>query len=155
MNQSFAPASKRARARRRTLVIPPAARSEPEINVTPLIDVVLVLLITFMVLTPMLERDLAVQLAAERHVEERTEHTPSQVLVAVQGRGILKVNAQAIQPTEYVDHLRKLLGGRAPEDQVVFVVASDETDYASLVEAIDRAKQAGAVAIGLATDAEP
>ncbi len=145
----------RRRRRRRTLAIAPARRVQAEINVTPLIDVVLVLLITFMVLTPMVERELGVQLAAERHVQERSERTPSQVLVAVEGHGVLRINAQAIEPAQYVAHLRRLLGGRAPEDRVVFVVASDETDYASLVEAIERAKEAGAAAIGLATDAAP
>jgi biopolymer transport protein ExbD len=143
------------RAARRTIVIRPIRDLEAQINVTPLIDVVLVLLIIFMVVTPLVERDLAVQLSTEKRTEDATEIAPDQVLVAVGPSGALSVNARAVPAGQYVSTLRSLLDGRAPEDQVVFVVAGDDTTYAHLVEAIDRAKQAGATAVGLAADAVP
>ncbi|HEX5657802.1 MAG TPA: biopolymer transporter ExbD, partial [Polyangiales bacterium] len=119
---------------------------------TPLIDVVLVLLIIFMVMTPLQERDLGVQLSTEKRTENKSDVAPTQVLVAVDKSGAIKINSELVSRQEYVDRLKKLLAGRKPEDQVVFVVASDDTSYAALVETIDRAKQAGAQMVGLATD---
>jgi biopolymer transport protein ExbD len=144
--------AQRVRTGKRTIAISAVKEAQAEINVTPLIDVVLVLLIIFMVMTPLVERDLSVQLSTEKRTQQPSEVAPTQVLVAVDGRGALQINQQPVSRTEYVERLRTLLSGRAPEDQVVFVVASDTTSYASLVEAIDRAKQAGAAMVGLATD---
>ena len=144
--------AKPLRVGRRTITVQAVKDAQAEINVTPLIDVVLVLLIIFMVMTPLVERDLSVQLSTEKRTQEKTEVAPTQVLVAVDGAGALQINQQPVDRTEYVERLRKLLSGRAPEEQVVFVIASDNTSYAALVEAIDRAKQAGALMVGLATD---
>jgi biopolymer transport protein ExbD len=145
-------AAQRLRSARRTVTVQPVREAQAEINVTPLIDVVLVLLIIFMVMTPLVERDLSVVLSTEKRTQQKSEVAPTQVLVAVDGAGALQINSQPVNRAEYVERLKKLLSGRAPEDQVVFVVASDSTSYANLVEAIDRAKQAGAMMVGLATD---
>jgi biopolymer transport protein ExbD len=150
-----APAYARRTRHRRTVAVQPARDAQAEINVTPLIDVVLVLLIIFMVMTPLVERDLAVQLATEKRTQSPAEVEPRQVLVAVDGTGALQINSQPVSRAAYVEELEELLRGRTPEEQVVFVVASDATNYASLVEAIDRAKQAGATMVGLATDSPP
>ena len=140
---------------KRTIAIQPPKGLEAGINVTPLVDVVLVLLIIFMVMTPLVERDLGVQLSTEQRTESQDQIAPTQVLVSVDGTGTLQINAQPVARADYVAQLKKLLAGRSPDDQVVFVVAGDNANYASLVEAIDRAKQAGASAVGLAADAVP
>lgn len=140
---------------RRTLTVKPSKAQRAEINVTPLIDVVLVLLIIFMVMTPLQERDLSVELTTEKRTEKKSEVAPTQVLVAVDKSGAIKINSELVTHEEYVERLRELLAGRKPEDRIVFVVASDDTGYAALVEAIDRAKRAGAMFVGLATDSAP
>jgi biopolymer transport protein ExbD len=145
----------KTRHKRRTLTVHSVKDQSSEINVTPLIDVVLVLLIIFMVMTPLVERDLGVQLSTEKRTDKKSDVAPTQVLVAVDKAGAIKINQELVSRQEYVERLRKLLAGRKPEDQVVFVVASDDTSYAALVEAIDRAKQAGAQMVGLATDSTP
>jgi biopolymer transport protein ExbD len=137
---------------RRTLTVKAARAQSAELNVTPLIDVVLVLLIIFMVMTPLQERELGVQLATEKRVEKKADLAPTQVLVAVDESGAIKIDSELVSREEYVARLRELLAGRRPEDQVVFVIASDDTRIAALVEAVDRAKQAGARMVGLATD---
>jgi biopolymer transport protein ExbD len=147
--------NRRARRAHRTLNVKPATHAQVEINVTPLIDVVLVLLIIFMVMTPLVERDLAIQLSSEKRTSEPSEIEPQQVLVAVDGTGSLQINSQPVSRATYVQELKELLRGRPPEKQVVFVVASDGTRYANLIETIDLAKQAGATTVGLATDAQP
>ncbi len=137
---------------RRTLTVKTSTAQRADINITPLIDVVLVLLIIFMVMTPLQERDLGVQLSTEKRTENKSDVAPTQVLVAVDKAGAIKINSELVSRQEYVERLKRLLAGRKPEDQVVFVVASDDTSYAALVEAVDRAKQAGALMVGLATD---
>jgi biopolymer transport protein ExbD len=140
----------RSRKPRRTVAIQPAAEARVEINVTPLIDVVLVLLIIVMVMTPLVEKDLAVHLSTEKRTQKAAEVAPTQVLVAVDGRGALQINSQPVEHAEYIDRLRQMLSGNASENNVVFVVASDDVTYPRLVEAIDSAKRAGASTIGLA-----
>jgi biopolymer transport protein ExbD len=141
-------------ATKRSIVLKPAREAAAEINVTPLIDVVLVLLIIFMVMTPVVERDLAIQLSTEKRTDKPAEVAATQVLVSVEGNGGMRINAQPVAAEEYVNKLKDVLKGRAPEDQVVFVVAGDAANYGNLVEAIDRAKLAGATMVGLATDAQ-
>ena len=65
----------------RKLAVQPAGRVNSDINITPLVDVVLVLLIIFMVVTPLLEKDIGVRVPATEQVEERTEVPPDQLVV--------------------------------------------------------------------------
>lgn len=139
---------------RRTIAIKPVENLEAQINVTPLIDVVLVLLIVFMVLTPIAEQNLTVQLASTQRAEAPLQVQPTQIVVELKGDALL-VNAESVERAAYLDHLRTLLRGRAGEDRVVFVVASDEVAYPTLIDAIDRAKQAGATTVGLALGTGP
>jgi len=142
------------RARRRTIAIKPVQNLEAQINVTPLIDVVLVLLIVFMVLTPIAEQNLTVQLASTQRAKVPPSVKPSQIVVELKGDARL-VNAVSVSRADYLGHLRMLLGGQVGEDRLVFVVASDEVPYLTLIDAIDSAKQAGATTVGLALGTEP
>jgi biopolymer transport protein ExbD len=149
-------AKRGARGRgRRAIVVRPVRGLEAQINVTPLVDVVLVLLILFMIMTPLAERELSVQLSTEKRTQSPADIAPTQVLVSIEGSGKLRINARPVAHDAYVEELRKLLANRAPADQVVFVVAGDAAEYGSLVDAIDRAKLAGATNVGFATDATP
>lgn len=145
----------RGRAGFRTLVIKPEIHARGEINVTPLIDVVLVLLIIFMVVTPLAERELAVLLPDHERVAEPARVAPSQLAVQIDDRGALAINDREVQPAAYVSTLRSLLEGREPGQRVVFVVASDAVAYPRLVEVLDGAKRAGAVSVGLALEGNP
>lgn len=140
----------RSRMGWRTIVIKPVANAQAEINVTPLIDVVLVLLIIFMVITPLAEKDLSVVLAAEKRTTEASAVSATQVAIVVEPGGGIAINGKTISREDYVARLREMLAGRRPEDQLVFVVADDNATVPQLVSAIDGAKQAGAASIGLA-----
>lgn len=145
----------RSRTGWRTIAIKPAVNAQADINVTPLIDVVLVLLIIFMVITPIAEKDLSVVLAAEKRTTEASAVSATQVAVVVDPGGGIAINGEHISRAQYVARLRELLAGRRPEDQLVFVVADDSASYPQLVAAIDGAKQAGAASIGLAIGGAP
>lgn len=134
----------------------PASAPNGDINVTPLVDVVLVLLIIFMVVTPLLEKDINVSLPSTEKVEEVTEIPPDQLVVKINAAGEFAINADPVSPEEYVDRLKAKLERRAPADKIVFILADDSARYDRLVLVLDGAKLAGATVLGMATaDPEP
>lgn len=135
----------------RRLTIPPAKRPNSDINITPLVDVVLVLLIIFMVVTPLLEKDIGVRVPATEEVEQRTEVPPDQLVVHVDSGGELTINSEKVPRAEYVDRLRTILDRKPANDKLVFMVADEAANYGLLLGVIDGAKQAGADTIGMAT----
>ena len=132
------------------VVIKPQSAPNGEINVTPLVDVVLVLLIIFMVVTPLLEKDIQIQLPTTEKMEEVKDLPPDQLIVRIAADGKMEINGVAVEVPAYVDTMRERLIARA--DKTVFVVADDQANYARLVTALDCAKAAGAVTLGMATD---
>jgi biopolymer transport protein TolR len=124
--------------------------SQGDINVTPLVDVVLVLLIIFMVVTPLLEKNIPVRTPNSEKVEQATEVPPDQLVVYVDKNGEIRINSDKVTPAELSAQLRRKLDLRA--DRVVFIVADDLLRYSTLVSVLDAAKQAGADVLGFATE---
>lgn len=124
-----------------------------DINVTPLVDVVLVLLIIFMVVTPLLERDIAVRVPPTEPAPADSEPPPDQLLVRLDGEGKLHINDEDVSTGEYVPRLSELLAAKA--DKTVFVSADDRAPYPALVHVLDGAKLAGAVTLGMTTEQAP
>jgi biopolymer transport protein ExbD len=124
-------------------------RAVPFINVTPLIDVLLVLLIIFMVITPRIGR----------RFETRTPSPPDQpetqaenytLLVAVNREGGYQVNFQPIATLDEVKgRVREILSARPSELKQVFIKAPKALAYSEVVRVIDVVKSAGAAPIGL------
>jgi biopolymer transport protein ExbD len=141
--------------RMKRIAVKPASRPNSDINVTPLVDVVLVMLIIFMVVTPLLEKDITVRVPATEQVEQVQEVPPDQLVVRVSAEGDLTINSDKVPLEEYVDRLRAILATKAPNDKIVFVVADDRVNYGRLVAALDGAKQAGAETLGMATELPP
>jgi biopolymer transport protein ExbD len=135
---------------RKAFIIKPQAAPNGEINVTPLVDVVLVLLIIFMVVTPLLEKDIQISLPTTEKIEEVKDLPPDQLIVRIDPAGKLELNGVPLEPEAYVAALKDKLATRA--DKVVFLVADDQANYARLVMALDGAKAAGATTLGMATD---
>ncbi len=137
---------------RRKFLVQPVGRPNSDINVTPLVDVVLVLLIIFMVVTPLLEKDIDVRVPATEQVETPQEVPPEQIVVGLDAEGVLSINTEKIEPQDYVNRLRRILAARAQGDKLVFFMADDKTNYAKLVAALDGAKTAGAETLGMMTE---
>jgi biopolymer transport protein TolR len=140
-------------SKRRKLAVQPAGSINTDINVTPLVDVVLVLLIIFMVVTPLLEKDIAVKTPSTEKVEVQTEVPPDQIIVYIDSRGELRLNTENIAAGQLVDKLKPLLEVKQPADRIVFVVADDKLNYAKFITVLDGTKEAGAKTLGFATDA--
>jgi biopolymer transport protein ExbD len=86
-------------------------RPNSDINITPLVDVVLVLLIIFMVVTPLLEKDLEVRVPSTEQVEVTAEVPPDQLVVSVSKEGKLSLNSEELVADEYENRLARALAG--------------------------------------------
>ncbi len=139
--------------KRRKISVQPQGGLNSDINITPMVDVVLVLLIIFMVVTPLLEKDIEVKVPDSEQVEEQEELPQDQLVVTVSESGEMKINLDVVaSQDEYVKKLTQLLSGKKKGDKLVFFTADDRTNYAKLVAALDGARQAGAEILGMATD---
>jgi biopolymer transport protein ExbD len=135
----------------KSFAIKPVAAMNGDINVTPLVDVVLVLLIIFMVVTPLLEKNIGVRTPTTEKVEEVNEVPPDQVVVYLDAKGGLRVNSTILTQAEFIPKLKDMLAVRA--DKTVYVVAEDKASYAKFVAILDGSREAGAKTLGFATDA--
>jgi biopolymer transport protein TolR len=126
------------------------ARASAEINVTPLVDVVLVLLIIFMVVTPLLDKRLRVRLPDQE--QEVQAPLPGQLVVGISRGGALVLGGEPVRDEDFPERLRRAVAARPAGDRVVFFAADDGAPYQRLVTALEAGRQAGAV---LALTTEP
>ena len=132
--------------------ISPASRPNSEINVTPLVDVVLVLLIIFMVVTPLLEKDIEVAVPQTEQVDTPDEMPQEQLVVGVDAAGQLTLNGEKVAEADYVARLKRVLAAKKAGDKLIFFMPEDTTNYGKLIAALDGAKQAGAETLGMMTE---
>jgi biopolymer transport protein ExbD/biopolymer transport protein TolR len=137
---------------RKPVFVRPANGPKTAINVTPLVDVVLVLLIIFMVVMPLAEKDFDVRIPANEQVQSPDEIPPDQIVVRIEASGQLVVNGQPVADAEYVASLKDRLGRRSATDRVVFVTPEDEAPYRKLVQALEGARSAGATSLGMVAE---
>ena len=139
--------------KRRKISVQPQTGLNSDINITPMVDVVLVLLIIFMVVTPLLEKDIEVKVPESEKVEQMDEVPQDQLVVTVSESGEVKINLDVVpDQAAYVEKLTRMLSAKKRGDKLVFFTADDRTNYAKLVSALDGARQAGAETLGMATD---
>ena len=121
-----------------------APRDIAEMNITPLVDVMLVLLIIFMVAAPLLSRPLTLDLPS---FNPDPPPPPETVTLRIDADGRLYWNGTPMSPAA-VDAIMRLEGGRA-ETPLLAIEVSDAADYAHVAAALGRARQAGLEKIGL------
>lgn len=123
-----------------------------EINVTPLIDVVLVLLIIFMVLTPITIQNMASHLPPVDDTEEPPpppDQPPDQLMVAVYADGTTALNLKPFpDDVALKDDLTKRIRARAKKN--VFIDAHPDANYGRVVEVMDLVRETGADKVGFA-----
>ncbi|NOY25570.1 MAG: biopolymer transporter ExbD [Oligoflexia bacterium] len=124
-----------------------------EINITPLIDIVLVVLIIFMVITPQTINELAVNLPKKTETVQKHDMPTDQLVVAVCRDGTFSLNKQVMKLPALSNQLRQRLAGS--KDKVVFVDAHPDAPYDKVVDLMDAARGSGAEKLGIAKLKEP
>jgi biopolymer transport protein ExbD len=119
-----------------------------EVNVTPVVDVMLVLLVIFMVTAPMLAAGLKVDLPKANAARPLDARDPVIVTLASDGR--ILIGAQAVTQDDFVAAVKSQLGDAAA-GRVVRLNADGEVPYARVVATLDRLAAAGVTKIGVAT----
>lgn len=119
-----------------------------DINVTPLVDVMLVLLIIFMITTPLFERGIDVNLPQSA----TTNITGSEriILTIPKDKNYVYFNSQPVNRTLLKTYLEQIFSGR--QDKTIYLFADKNVPYGDVINIIDEVKLAGIDTVGLATE---
>ena len=128
-------------------------RVKPEMNVTPLVDVVLVLQIIFMVIMPLMPAHFWVHVPDKPDSEEITPPDPTEkqpLVISVNPEGHFQINKEVVPDAEFAEKLKRVLIARG--ERKVFFDAADNAPYSRAVRALDLARIGGAAHIAVLTE---
>ncbi|MGH8637988.1 MAG: ExbD/TolR family protein [Burkholderiales bacterium] len=123
-----------------------------EINVTPLVDVMLVLLIIMMLIAPMLQKGVPVTLPTAGNTVDKPE-TQDQTVVAVDSRNRFYVNSIEVPRNDVADRVKAALEDKT--ERIVLIKGDQDAQYASIMAVMDDLRKAQIEDIGLITDPKP
>ena len=120
-----------------------------DINVTPLVDVMLVLLIIMMLIAPMLQKGVNVQLPVATNGLAKPD-TQEQTVVAVDSANQLWINGIQVSKSDFVDRIKTVLEDKT--DRTVLIKGDQDASYSAIMSAMDFLHDAQIEDIGLITD---
>src|SRR5271165_432052 len=122
-----------------------------DINVTPMVDVMLVLLIIFMVITPMLQKGVSVDMAKVNNpVPMQDADKEDALLISVMRDGKVYFGSDRVDPDQLTQKVKDRLANKV--DKRVFIKSDARARYGNVVEVVDNVRSAGVDDVGLLTD---
>src|SRR5688572_25042873 len=125
-----------------------------EINVTPMVDVMLVLLIIFMIVTPLLQQGVTVNYPKELNMpEEDGEITKdTSVVISIPDNNNFYVGKDPLPLAELGEKVKSMMKDKEPAKRIVYIKSGVEVDYGTVVQAIDTIRKQEIDKIGLVAD---
>jgi biopolymer transport protein TolR len=120
-----------------------------DINVTPLVDVMLVLLIIFMITAPMLHQGIEVALP-QAEAEPLPLRVEDPLVLSVNRDGLVYIRDTPVHPSQIAERLLPMLEARG--DDTVFLKGDRNVEYGRVIEVLDVLHQAGVTRIGMVTE---
>jgi biopolymer transport protein ExbD len=118
-----------------------------DINVTPLVDVVLVLLIIFMVITPVVQMGYLVKVPPKPPENQEVLPNPDQIILRLLPEGRIMINKEEVPAENYPTRIREILKGNT--GKMVFFAGDKDVTYEDTMKFLDLTKTSGAPNIGI------
>jgi biopolymer transport protein ExbD/biopolymer transport protein TolR len=125
-----------------------------EINVTPMVDVMLVLLIIFMIVTPLLQSGVTVNLPKEMNTpdEDADITKDTSVVISIPDNNNFYIGKDPFPLSSLAEKIQTMMKDKSPDKRIVYIKSGVEVDYGTVVQAIDIIRKQDIDKIGLVAD---